>query len=134
DSLECWLRAVRAIRDQDWMSDPGPGLSSVAREIRRVIATLPDAQLGVGAPYMTHHGRPTALGNWYRHNAAGLTHHESRAHMRSDLHRYMFAAVFGNVHSRSPELQNFPRELRPAHGNIARALDGGDMFNDRFRV
>lgn len=134
DSPDSWRRAVSAIRRYRWMSTSEPALAAVALEIRRVITKLPETQLGTGAPYLTHRGTPAALGGWYRHNAVGLTHHESRAHMRSDLHRYLFAAAFGLVHSRSPELRHFPKELRPAHDNIARALDGGEMFNDRFRV
>jgi DNA (cytosine-5)-methyltransferase 1 len=134
DSPDSWRRAVTAIRGYKWMSTSDPALAPVAREIRRVITMLAETELEAGAAYVTHRGAPTALGGWYRRNAVGLTHHESRAHMRSDLHRYMFAAAFGLVHSRSPELQNFPKELRPAHGNVARALGGGAMFNDRFRV
>lgn len=133
DSLDCWRRAVKAIRDYKWMSTTDPKLAAVAGEIRRVIAGLPALELGSGAPYLHYCGGPTALGEWYRHNAEGLTHHQSRAHMRSDLHRYMFASVFGGLYSRSPELQDFPRELRPAHNNVAQALEGA-MFNDRFRV
>lgn len=134
DSLDCWRRAVRAIRDYDWISTPDSKLAQVATEIRRVITRLSDSELGPGAPYLDHRRTPAALGSWYRHNAEGLTHHESRAHMRSDLHRYMFASVFGHLYSRSPELKNFPRELRPAHNNVTQALESGEMFNDRFRV
>jgi DNA (cytosine-5)-methyltransferase 1 len=133
DSLECWRGAVKAIRDYKWMSTADPKLTAIAGEIRRVIAKLPAIELGPGAPHLNYRGVPAALGAWYRHNAEGLTHHESRAHMRSDLHRYLFASVFGDLYSRSPELQDFPRELRPAHNNVAQALEGA-MFNDRFRV
>jgi DNA (cytosine-5)-methyltransferase 1 len=134
DSLDCWRSAVASIRDYDFMSLSDPSLKSVVREIRRVFAELLRAELGPGAPYVAHRGMPAALGTWYRQNADGLTHHESRAHMRSDLHRYMFAATFGLVHGRSPELKNFPKELWPAHHNLERALREGELFNDRFRV
>jgi DNA (cytosine-5)-methyltransferase 1 len=133
DSLECWRRAVKAIRSYKWMSTADPKFAAVTAQIRRVIAELADNELGPGAPYLDHRGVPAALGSWFRHNAEGLTHHEARAHMRSDLHRYLFASVFGDLHSRSPELAQFPPELRPAHNNIAQAIDG-EMFNDRFRV
>jgi DNA (cytosine-5)-methyltransferase 1 len=133
DSLECWRRAVKAIRDYNWMSKADPKFAGVAAQIRRVIAKLPGDELDPGAPYLDHRGAPAALGSWFRHNAEGLTHHEARSHMRSDLHRYLFASVFGNLHSRSPELQQFPPELRPAHNNVEQAIEG-EMFNDRFRV
>lgn len=134
DSFDCWRQAVRAIRDYGWMSTPESKLTVAVKEIRRVLADLGSASLEAGGAYLHHNVAPAVLASWYRHNADGLTHHESRAHMRSDLHRYMFAAVFGKLHSRSPEIQDFPRELRPAHNNITKALDSGEMFNDRFRV
>ena len=132
DSLDSWRQAVKAIRGYDWMSDPK--FAVTAKEVRRALADLGHTPLEPGAAYVHHDGAPVTLASWYRHNADGLTHHESRAHMRSDLHRYMFAAVFGKLQSRSPEIQDFPRELRPAHNNISKALDSGEMFNDRFRV
>lgn len=133
DSLESWRGAVRAIRRCDWMSGD-PKRAPVAREIERVLKGLSKTELGSGAAYVEHSGAPAALGEWYRDNAVGLTHHEARAHMRSDLHRYMFAAAFAQVYSRSPEIRDFPEELRPAHRNIAAVLEGSEMFNDRFRV
>jgi DNA (cytosine-5)-methyltransferase 1 len=134
DSLESWRRAVTAIRRCDWMSSGDPKLAPVAREIGRVLTKLSKTKLGSGAAYVEHSGAPAALGMWYRDNAVGLTHHEARAHMRSDLHRYMFAAAFAQVYSRSPEIRDFPEELRPAHRNIAAVLEGSEIFNDRFRV
>lgn len=134
DSLDCWHQAVKAIRDYEWMSAPDSKIAATAKEVRRILARLGSALLEPGGAYLRHNAAPAALASWYRDNASGLTHHESRAHMRSDLHRYIFAAVFGKLHSRSPEIQDFPRELRPAHNNITKALDSGEMFNDRFRV
>src|ERR1700730_1386279 len=135
DSFASWRRAVSEIRNCSWMSASGDRvLASVAREIRRTIGTLSETQLDAGAAYIRHRASPKALGAWYRGNTVGLTHHDSRAHMRSDLHRYIFASTFARVHSRSPELKDFPKELRPAHRNVTAAIEGGEMFNDRFRV
>ena len=135
NSLSSWRRAVCELRSSRWMAARGdPVLAPVAREIRCTIEALSTMQLDAGAAYLQHRATPKILGPWYRHNAVGLTHHESRAHMQSDLHRYLFASTFARVHSRSPELRDFPRELRPAHRNVALAIQGGEMFSDRFRV
>jgi len=135
DSLLSWRRAVSEIRNAGWMSPSDDRmLAPVAREIRRTLATLSQTQLEGGAAYVMHRASPKALAAWYRHKAVGLTHHESRAHMQSDLHRYVFASAFARVHARSPELKDFPKELRPAHRNVTTAIEGGEMFNDRFRV
>ena len=53
--------------------------------------------------------------------------------MKSDLHRYLFAACFASVEGRSPSLSDFPRDLLPDHDNVSEALATGH-FSDRFRV
>jgi DNA (cytosine-5)-methyltransferase 1 len=58
-----------------------------------------------------------------------LAQHETRGHMKSDLGRYLFAAVFGSVHSYSPKAADFPYVLSPDHRNWH-----SGVFNDRFRV
>ncbi len=58
-----------------------------------------------------------------------LAQHETRGHMISDLGRYLFAAVYGNVLGYSPKAADFPLELSPDHANWH-----SGVFNDRFRV
>ncbi|MFN3627065.1 MAG: DNA cytosine methyltransferase, partial [Parvibaculum sp.] len=58
-----------------------------------------------------------------------LAQHETRAHMASDLGRYLFAAVFGKVRRYSPKAADFPLALSPDHRNWH-----SGVFNDRFRV
>lgn len=60
---------------------------------------------------------------------SGVCNHATRAHMDSDLIRYLFCAVFAKQYSYSPRLEDFPRGLLPKHQNATT----GD-FNDRFRV
>ena len=61
----------------------------------------------------------------------GVISHESRSHMASDLHRYLFAASMSTVTARRLSLDDFPRALMPAHANAASA---DAPFSDRFRV
>ncbi len=65
--------------------------------------------------------------------AGGFPNHETRGHMATDLHRYLFAAAWAQVEEVSPTLRNFPAGLLPDHGNVEHALRGG-QFADRFRV
>ena len=58
-----------------------------------------------------------------------VAQHDSRGHMESDLSRYLFAAVFGEVIGRSPKAAEFPASLAPDHRN----WESG-KFADRFRV
>jgi DNA (cytosine-5)-methyltransferase 1 len=59
----------------------------------------------------------------------GFAQHETRGHMPSDLGRYLFAAVFGEVRGYSPKAADFPLSLSPDHRNWH-----SGVFNDRFRV
>jgi DNA (cytosine-5)-methyltransferase 1 len=61
----------------------------------------------------------------------GISCHESRGHMRGDLHRYFFAATYARVRNQSPRLRDFPSFLLPEHAN---ARDAARPFEDRFRV
>lgn len=60
---------------------------------------------------------------------AALAQHETRAHIRSDLTRYMFAAAHAGSFRTSPKAGDFPDELRPDHENWK-----SGKFADRFRV
>lgn len=58
-----------------------------------------------------------------------IAQHETRGHMKSDLGRYLFAAVFGSIRGYSPKAADFPLVLSPDHRNWH-----SGVFNDRFRV
>ncbi|MDC5696312.1 DNA cytosine methyltransferase [Intrasporangium calvum] len=62
---------------------------------------------------------------------AGVTLHESRAHMAADLVRYGYLAERAKHEKRSPRLGDLPVNLRPEHRNAA---SPDAPFNDRFRV
>lgn len=63
----------------------------------------------------------------------GVCNHITKNHMKSDLHRYLYASCFAEVHERSPTLPEFPGKLWPAHKNAHKAKRSGN-FSDRFRV
>jgi len=75
---------------------------------------------------------PSALRSWFHDpRLGGVLQHETRAHMRSDLYRYLFASCYARLHGISPKLAQFPPNLLPAHENV----DAKDVpFDDRFRV
>ena len=75
---------------------------------------------------------PRAMRSWV-HDArvGGAIQHESRRHMRSDLHRYLFASCFAASQGHSPKIRLFPPKLLPLHSN----MDAEEIpFVDRFRV
>ena len=77
--------------------------------------------------------RHESLNSTYDRRLTVLTGHEARAHMPSDLRRYMFASVYASTVGKSPKLADFPRSLLPAHKNVEQGRSG-TMFSDRFRV
>jgi DNA (cytosine-5)-methyltransferase 1 len=77
--------------------------------------------------------RHRVLASMYDSRLRSLSAHEARAHMASDLRRYMYAAVFAEVTKRSPKLSEFPKSLLPDHRNVDLGTSG-EMFSDRFRV
>lgn len=78
---------------------------------------------------------PARLRHWLRDRECDLlTNHVSRAHMPSDLVRYLFVASFGQVIGQSPRLADFPRSLLPDHKNVDRERVSESIFKDRFRV
>jgi DNA (cytosine-5)-methyltransferase 1 len=105
--------ACKALRGQ---SDPGPGSDR--------------SLVGPGGVPL-----PSTYPRWYRDRSlALLANHESRAHMPSDLARYLFVAAFGEITGSSPKLHDFPVCLLPAHKNVDPSNPGGAIFKDRFRV
>lgn len=75
---------------------------------------------------------PKELRNWLLdERVGGVIQHESRSHMVSDLHRYMFASSYAQLVSYAPTLRDFPPMLLPDHVNV----DADSIpFVDRFRV
>jgi DNA (cytosine-5)-methyltransferase 1 len=58
-----------------------------------------------------------------------VMNHETRSHIKSDIARYLYFAIRGAETGRSPNVQDFPKNLLPDHKNVA-----SGHFLDRFRV
>lgn len=86
--------------------------------------------LGAGAVPL-----PAVHARWYRDRSLSLlANHETRAHMPSDLVRYLFIAAFGRETGESPRLADFPTCLLPDHSNVDLLAPEDAIFKDRFRV
>jgi DNA (cytosine-5)-methyltransferase 1 len=93
-----------------------------------------------GGPFVADQGsrppvRSSHLMTWLRSSGlGGVIQHEARAHMASDLQRYLFAASFAKVFGMSPKLRVFPPRLMPDHESAKVSTAGNTPFPDRFRV
>lgn len=122
DSFAKWSGVISSARSEPWFQknfNPRdlPGKLRLAKE-----------------RFSTTPTRPKQMAEWFSDaNQSFLSGHDARAHMRSDLHRYLFAALYAQSWESSPKLGDFPRKLLPKHKNVE-AGKAGKMFSDRFRV
>lgn len=128
DSAEAWRKAVREVGKSAWLRDS---------ELKKLLAAAlrhVGANLKRGAEFIPGATVPARHADWFFDNLlGGVLNHETRGHIRKDLHRYFFAAVFTHQHGRSSLLEDLPISLLPDHKNVEAALKE-TKFNDRFRV
>ncbi len=131
DTWENWISALSAINlkgnfrksDQD-----------VKELIVQTIKKLTKPQKGRGAPFIKGEWKSKYLPDWFNDvNVRGVLNHETRGHMETDLHRYLFCACFAEIYERSPKLSEFPIDLLPDHQNVSDGVKT-NHFGDRFRV
>ena len=135
DSQEAWMKALREAPNslKGWIL---PVRSVIEAEMQKFTKRA-EKHATFGAPFIPldvapGEAMPQTLREWYLDSRlCGVLHHETRRHMRSDLHRYMFATCFAAAQKYAPDLRNFPPRLLPDHINVN---DETIPFKDRFRV
>jgi len=132
DGSQLWREAVHTITDTPWILNGE--FTDDLRDALFAASTRIGAGLKQGGVFVKGGTAPARYPRWFRDkNLKGACNHETRYHMRKDLHRYFYAAVFARTHGRSPLLEDFPKALLPKHKNVRAALKD-TKFNDRFRV
>jgi DNA (cytosine-5)-methyltransferase 1 len=132
DSAYEWAHAIQGLVKNDWRKlgvQDDEQLSSLVQLARAV-----DPNMHRGGRFLVGIPRPLAHADWFVDDQLqGFCNHESRGHIRADIHRYFFAATFAKLNGKSPSLKNFPYGLLPLHENVKEAI-AGKKFGDRFRV
>lgn len=83
-----------------------------------------------GAEFIPYDTSIKTLKSWYKdERLKGVCNHSTRAHLSSDLKRYLFAALFLEEKKVFPRMKDYPEDLLPAHKNVT-----SGKFADRFRV
>lgn len=98
DSQEAWMKVLRDSPNslKDWRAP----LRSVIETTMEKFIKRAEKQDTYGSTFIPMdvapgEAMPKALRDWYLDpKVGGVLQHETRSHMRSDLHRYMFAACF----------------------------------------
>ncbi|MGI9361652.1 MAG: DNA cytosine methyltransferase [Parasphingorhabdus sp.] len=137
DNIDDWKKAVLDGADRLQNADAGmdrkAGLAFRKRlaECRKsVMATTATLTRKATGPVRIAKTCPADLREWIVDPAiSALSSHETRGHMASDLSRYLFAAIHGEVTGKSPKSGDFPDALAPDHRNW-----NSGKFADRFRV
>jgi DNA (cytosine-5)-methyltransferase 1 len=132
DSGENWVDAIRRVKDIVTHPDFDAGVrKAMLQALDAIHSSLPTGD----TPLTYQPQRPAELvRDWLRDpRLRHAPNHESRFHMASDLHRYLFVACYAYVHGQSPILADFPKALLPTHSNVSRGVDDR-VFADRFRV
>lgn len=135
DSLDIWRNILNSVTDARWYhKGMANGLLPVIQQIDTALENLKQKNYGTGAEFLTYSRKPKIYSDWYRHGCEGMiSNHTGRSHMRSDLHRYLFASSFAATNGRSIQIDDFPKALLPAHKNVHDGREQ-DHFSDRFRV
>jgi DNA (cytosine-5)-methyltransferase 1 len=132
DSAEAWRDVVKEIADARWLNN-GTIDQIVCEAIRSAVRRV-GSSLNRGGEFVAGNPQPKCHAEWFSDlKLRGVCNHETRGHIRADLHRYFFSAVFSRELGRSPLLEDFPKALLPNHQNVTDALKE-TIFNDRFRV
>lgn len=127
DSLETWKEAIRGVKRQ-WFdasawAQVNPWLEALGTDIVESAEFLKTTVWNTGN---------CALKTWCHDlNMGGISNHAGRHHMPADLRRYFFVAARGRLKGISPQLQDLPTELLPAHANVDR---DEVPHTDRFKV
>jgi DNA (cytosine-5)-methyltransferase 1 len=132
DAAEAWQKEVSGfarLLAKIFKNDDGT-LASEFRELKEVLKHGAETRRSSAMLPPAYGTSNDALMRWLeRPGLRALAQHETRAHMATDLGRYLFAAVFGKVRGYSPKAADFPPVLSPDHRNWH-----SGVFNDRFRV
>lgn len=127
-----WIKSILAGRKDMKFLPEGHDLSEmIDSTLRRLIQDLHP-----GGHFVPGGEAPQTLKEWiWDQRIGGVIQHESRAHMASDLHRYLFSTCFAEMFKRSPKLHEFPQPLWPNHANAVADEHGRvSNFSDRFRT
>jgi DNA (cytosine-5)-methyltransferase 1 len=132
DSALAWHQVVLSAQNCQWARN-----GSLNPEFRAALfraCQSVDKRLERGSNFIETLTLAAKHTDWFGdRRLSGVCNHETRGHIREDLHRYLFAAAFAKYYKRSPVLTEFPGALLPDHKNVRGALHT-KKFNDRFKV
>lgn len=137
DTPDKWRAAIVSARSKRWLTSArriaGEG---VYHEVINTISRFSVPRKGRGGSFVPGSVSSDLEPEWFiDKHIQGACNHNTKSHMASDLHRYLYLACFAQVKGHSPKLYDLPADLMPNHENAEDAAKNGHgMFLDRFRV
>ncbi len=128
DSDNLWKKIIVSASSADW-------LPAANEKIKKtILSAIKEIQTSNLQRSSKLYSAPCVMRTWYDdERLKTVTSHDARAHMETDLLRYLFVSSYGATLDISPKLSDFPSALLPAHKNVKNGCQG-TMFSDRFRV
>lgn len=142
DSFDNWVSGIRSNSETLIDAMRKEKLHDVADIYNQTLNNIGKKKLNRGSNWHTGENISefgklnNELADWYTGGSGGwrgICNHESRAHMKNDLHRYLFCASYAkakvSTEIPSPKAHHFPEAFWPDHANWR-----SGHFNDRFKV
>ena len=131
DTEDKWIAALRQMPKRKWFWSLDP---IIRESMEKYLERLRPPRLDRGSEFLSCSPTVGFYARWFLDKRlGGVCNHSTRGHLKKDLFRYLFCAVYGKVKRKTPLLAEFPHELLPEHENVMTAMDGAN-FPDRFRV
>lgn len=133
DTLEEWKAYLANIINEEFFSE----LSGPVKTAMKDYTKKRDAFVAGRTTTSNYVAEPELLNEWYSDpQLSYYLNHETRAHMASDLYRYLYVSIVGELQKHSPQLGDFPEGLLPNHKNVIKQSDkkAEQKFADRFKV
>ena len=139
DTMEEWTRILLDAPEQAWWAETKERFPKVVHEMKATLSSVRSAQLDRGGNFVsqTTKTRVRYRPDWFiDERLGGACNHETKAHMATDLHRYLFVSNYTKVEKQPVRLGHFPKMLLPKHENAKETHEKEKLwqqkFNDRF--
>ncbi len=116
DSLELWKHAIASADCSSWFPKNRWGSPEIKADIQATLKSIERSEFNISSKAYNPPGVLQKL--YYDPRLKGTISHESRSHMESDLHRYLFAASYASIYGVSPKYSYLITKMRgkPAQG------------------
>ena len=135
DSAEAWQLLLQHATQKRWFQSAKNAGPLIGQCLDCTVANIRKPRNGRGGEYLAYDVAVEYRPDWFiDERIGGVCNHTSRVHIEKDLYRYLYAACFAKAEGISPRLKDFPKDLWPNHENVTKAIEEGNLFEDRFRV